>query len=98
MEALEKPDCAAVRADVKASVESALAEPGLVVIHLLTHGLNGKQGALYLLGPDGEQIGTSVGEWLLTAEQRDGACGPVLFILDVCYAGTAVNAQLQKLQ
>ena len=36
-------------------------------------------------------------EWLNRAEERDGDCGPVLFVLDVCHAGAAVGYQLQQL-
>ena len=52
---------------------------------------------LYVLGPDGARVQTSVGEWLNRAEERGGDCGPVLFVLDVCHAGAAVGYQLQQL-
>ena len=75
-----------------------LAEPGLVVVHLLTHGEQGRgQTVLYVLGPDGARVQPSVGEWLNRAEERGGDCGPVLFVLDVCHAGAAVEYQLQQL-
>ena len=99
LEALGKPDGGiAAAADVQARVDAALAEPGLVVVHLLTHGLQGPgRGVLYVLGPDGAEVPTSVGEWLNRAEKRGGDCGPVLFVLDVCHAGAAVGYQLQQL-
>jgi len=50
-----------------------------------------------VLGPDGAEVPTSVGEWLNRAEKRGGDFGPVLFILDVCHAGAAVGYQLQHL-
>ena len=85
-------------ADVQARIDAALAESGLVVVHLLTHGLQGPgQGVLYVLGPDGAEVPTSVGEWINRAEKRGGDCGPVLFVLDVCHAGAAVGYQLQQL-
>ena len=88
----------AAAADVQACVDAALAEPGLVVVHLLTHGAQGPGlGVLYVLGPDGAEVPTSVGEWLNRAEKRGGDCGPVLFVLDVCHAGAAVGYQLQQL-
>ena len=99
LEALGKPDGGiAAAADVQARVDAALAEPGLVVVHLLTHGDQGRgQTVLYVLGPDGARVQTSVGEWLNRAEERGGDCGPVLFVLDVCHAGAAVEYQLQQL-
>ena len=85
-------------ADVQELLDAALAEPGLVVVHLLTHGDHGRgQTVLYVLGPDGTRVQPSVGEWLNQAEQRCGDRGPVLFVLDVCYAGAAVRHQLQQL-
>lgn len=88
----------AVAADVQARIDASLAESGLVVVHLLTHGLQGPgQGVLYVLGPDGAEVPTSVGEWINRAEKRGGDCGPVLFVLDVCHAGAAVEYQLQQL-
>ena len=84
-------DCVAARLDV------AMTDPGLVVVHLLTHGLLGRaQTVLYVLGPDGARIQPSVGEWLTRAEERGDDCGPVLFILDVCYAGKVVGYQLRS--
>ena len=69
-----------------------------MVVHLLTHGLLGRaRSVLFVLGPDGLRVPTSVGEWLSWAEERAGDCGPVLFVLDVCYAGAAVEVQLQQL-
>jgi WD domain, G-beta repeat len=91
-------DRVATAADVEVLLNSVLAEPGLVVVHLLTHGQPGpNQGVLYVLGPDGAKIPTSVGEWLNRAEIRDGDRGPVLFVLDVCFAGVALRHQLQHL-
>jgi hypothetical protein len=88
----------AAAADVQALIDAALAEPGLVVVHLLTHGLQGPgRGVLYVLGPDGTEVQPSVSEWLNRAEKRGGDCGPVLFVLDVCHAGAAVEHQLQQL-
>ena len=85
-------------ADVEACIDAALAEPGLVVVHLLTHGVQGKgRTVLYVLGPDGARVPTSVSEWLNRAEERAGDRGPVLFVLDVCHAGAAVEYQLQQL-
>ena len=93
-----EPDGVAAATDVQVWVDAALAEPGLVVVHLLTHGLQGPgRGVLYVLGPDGAEVPTSVGEWLNRAEKRSGDFGPVLFILDVCHAGAAVGYQLQHL-
>ncbi len=93
-----KPVGVAAAADVQACVDTALAEPGLVVVHLLTHGSQGPgRGVLYVLGPDGAEVPTSVGEWLNRAEKRRGDCGPTLFVLDVCHAGAAVEYQLQQL-
>ena len=94
-----KPDGGvAAAADVQAWVDAALAEPGLVVVHLLTHGLQGRgRTVLYVLGPDGARVQTSVSEWLNRAEERGGDFGPVLFVLDVCHAGDAVEYQLQQL-
>ena len=88
----------AVAADVQVRLDAALAEPGLVVVHLLTHGLQGPgQGVLYVLGPDGAEVEPSVGEWINRAEKRGGDCGPVLFVLDVCHAGAAVEYQLKQM-
>jgi len=56
-----------------------------------------RRGVLYVLGPDGTEVQTSVGEWLNRAEKRGGDCGPVLFVLDVCHAGAAVEDQLKHL-
>ena len=100
LEAMPKPggDRVAAAADVQALVDAALAEPGLVVVHLLTHGCQGRgRTVLYVLGPDGVRVQTSVGEWLNRVEERGGDCGPVLFVLDVCHAGAAVEYQLQQL-
>ena len=99
LEALGKPDGGVeAAADVQALIDTALAEPGLVVVHLLTHGDQGRaQTVLYVLGPDGARVQPSVGEWLNRAEDRGGDCGPVLFVLDVCHAGAAVGYQLQQL-
>ena len=85
-------------ADVAARLDVAMTDPGLVVVHLLTHGDPGRgQTVLYVLGPDGARIQPSVGEWLTRAEERGDDCGPVLFILDVCYAGKVVGYQLVQL-
>lgn len=99
LQGVSKPnDYVATSVDVQTVIDAALAEPGLVVIHLLTHGqLGPNQGVLYVLGPDGVETSTSVGEWLNRAEKRDGDRGPVLFVLDVCFAGAAVRYQLQHL-
>ena len=99
LEALGKPDGGiAAAAEVQERVDAALAEPGLVVVHLLTHGdLGHGRTVLYVLGPDGARVQTSVGEWLNRAEERGGDFGPVLFVLDVCHAGAAVGYQLQQL-
>jgi hypothetical protein len=43
------------------------------------------------------RIQPSVGEWLTRAEERGDDCEPVLFILDVCHAGKAVEYQLGQL-
>ena len=94
-----KPDGGvAAAADVQAWVDAVLAEPGAVVVHLLTHGLQGRgRTVLYVLGPDGGRVQTSVNEWLNRAEERGEDFGPVLFVLDVCHAGDAVEYQLQQL-
>jgi hypothetical protein len=85
-------------ADVQGWIDAVLAEPGPVVVHLLTHGDQGRgQTVLYVLGPDGARVQPSVGEWLNRAEERAGDFGPVLFVLDVCHAGAAVGFQLQQL-
>lgn len=96
---LPRPDGdIAAAADVGAWVYAALAEPGPVVVHLLTHGLHGRsRTVLYVVGPDGGRVQTSVNEWLNQAEERAGDLGPVLFVLDVCHAGAAVEFQLQQL-
>ncbi len=98
LEALGKPDGGVeAAADVQALIDTALAEPGLVVVHLLTHGDQGRaQTVLHVLGPDGARVQPSVGEWLNRAEDRGGDCGPVLFVLDVCHPGAAVGYQLQQ--
>jgi hypothetical protein len=59
-----KPDGGvAAAADVQAWVDAALAEPGPVVVHLLSHGLQGRgRTVLYVLGPDGGRVQTSVNE------------------------------------
>jgi WD40 repeat protein len=87
----------AAAADVQEWLGAALAEPGLVVVHLLTHGDPGHgETVLYVLGPDGKRVRPSLGEWLNQAEER-GDLGPMLFVLDVCHAGKAVGYQLQQL-
>src|SRR6266496_4001089 len=81
---LETPREPGSAADVAARLDVAMADPALVVVHLLTHGDPGRgQTVLYVLGPDGARIQPSVGEWLTRAEERGDDCGPVLFILDV---------------
>ena len=99
LEALRKPGGdAAEAADVEGWVNVALAEPGPVVVHLLTHGERGRgQTVLYVLGPDGVRVQTSVNDWVNRAEGRRGDFGPVLFVLDVCHAGAIVGYQLQQL-
>jgi WD40 repeat protein len=99
LEALPRPDAGIVAAaDVQGWIDAALAAPGPVVVHLLTHGDQGRgQTVLYVLGPDGARVQPSVGEWLNRAEERAGDFGPVLFVLDVCHAGAAVGFQLQQL-
>jgi WD40 repeat protein/energy-coupling factor transporter ATP-binding protein EcfA2 len=66
----------------------------VVVIYVMTHGRPLEQAtSLVLHGADGEQGGAAnVTEWLLHGLSREN--GPhILFLLDVCYAGMAVDAQ-----
>lgn len=80
---------------VRAAIRSAAAEDVLIV-HVLTHGEVGDAtGKLYVVGRDGTRHDLADVEGWLTAVQ-DGADPPlVLFLLDICEAGTAARLPWQ---
>ncbi|MFC5001948.1 AAA family ATPase [Dactylosporangium cerinum] len=80
-----------------AAVHSALTGPpeDVVIVHVLTHGeLIEHTGSLYAVGSDGKHESTEVESWLKAVEDfRDRPL--VLFLLDLCHAGTAARLSWQ---
>lgn len=74
------------------SVTNARAAAGLVV-HLLSHGRTDDQGGLYIATRgDPEEPGLDIESWLRKV-QSFSKVPAVLLLLDVCFAGTAVDWQ-----
>ncbi|GAB3836030.1 ATP-binding protein [Dactylosporangium cerinum] len=66
----------------------------IVIVHVLSHGaVHPRTAKLHVVGADGVvDPDTDVEQWLATAEGRDPH---VLFLLDVCYGGTAARIDWQ---
>lgn len=68
----------------------------VVIVHVISHGtLHERTGRLQVVGADGRGSShTDVENWVTATEERvhDGSTGPrVLFLVDLCYAGTVAR-------
>ena len=72
-----------------------LGEDGLLLVHVLSHGIRKDGAALHIVGGDGDGHWTSdVEDWLRTIA-RTPRMPRALFLLDVCYAGAAARLPWQ---
>lgn len=81
------------------AIEGAVDGPGVVVVHVLTHGeIHERTRGLHLVGGDGERTPVDIEDLLKHVERKPDHQRPlVLFILDVCHAGGAVWLGWQQL-
>nr|WP_157527640.1 AAA family ATPase [Kibdelosporangium sp. MJ126-NF4]CEL15647.1 hypothetical protein [Kibdelosporangium sp. MJ126-NF4]CTQ90314.1 hypothetical protein [Kibdelosporangium sp. MJ126-NF4] len=86
-----------VAASLGESVRQAVCGPhDALIVHVLSHGyLSGRTGSLYALGSDGRHHpDTAVEGWLKLVEEFE-RCPHTLFLLDLCYSGTATRLPWQ---
>ncbi len=71
--------------------------PGdVLIVHILSHGHITTSGALYVVGADGRHHElTDVERWLKTVVDFHDETPTTLFLLDICFAGTAARFQWQ---
>lgn len=70
---------------------------GFLVVHVLTHGhLTDGKASVILLGSDEKVDGApDVGQWLDSVQNQKTSLPTTLFLLDVCYSGTAARLSWQ---
>ena len=79
---------------VEAAMAGAEADD-LLVVHVLSHGMVSKTGALYVVGADGKAHAlTDVEHWLKAVEDFPGRPS-TLFLLDLCHGGIAARLPWQ---
>ncbi|WP_456049249.1 Clp protease N-terminal domain-containing protein [Actinomadura craniellae] len=89
-----EPSAAALGTAVHEHIDAAA--PGeVLVVHVIAHGERSNEtGKLYVVGADGQTHRLAqVEDWLVSVQ--DGARTPTLFLLDLCYAGTAARLPWQ---
>ncbi|WP_186785247.1 AAA family ATPase, partial [Streptomyces misionensis] len=71
---------------------------GVLIVHLLAHGVLAEEGSggLYVVGADGRRPDTDVEGWIKWVEDHDDRPS-TLFILDTCYSGRAAAYAWQAL-
>jgi len=86
--------------DLGSAVQAAIREAGptdVLVIHILSHGTISPSGALRAVGADGRDSElTEIDRWLRQVVDAEDRAPMVLFLLDICFAGSAARLGWQQ--
>ncbi|RZB16100.1 hypothetical protein StrepF001_28320 [Streptomyces sp. F001] len=95
---ITEADPAGSAAALEQAVESVLeAGPGFVVVHILAHGKLADSGGVYVVGGDERPTRHDIESWLKLVEdtEPEESAPHVLFLLDLCYSGSAARREWQ---